>query len=170
MATILNFFRQRWMRVGVISLGVSLKVGSWAEDAYAQQSQRVDVATIGGLTPLSAICENSTGLESSNFLIAGTGATNTVIITASTARVYLCALDITNGDSTTQVAIVSGDSTNCSTNSTVTVYNLSSYSGVTRGNGSVVQYKPISSNAAVCIKTASSGPVFGSLTFIKHGD
>lgn len=170
MATFLSYLRRRRVRMGVLSMGVALKISHWAETAEAQQSQRVDVATIGGLTPLSAICDNSTALLSSAFLINGNAATNVVVIQPSTARSYICALDLTDDASTVQIALVSGDSTDCSTNSTITVYNLSSRSGVTRPNGGAIQWKPVSSNSAVCIKTASSGPVFGSITFIRHGD
>lgn len=139
-------------------------------ELYAQQRIGVDIQQIGSIDVLPSACDNSSGVNSSFFSIAGTGATNTVIITASTAKTYLCAVDLTTRDSTLDVFIVSGDSTNCSTNSTVTGWTLSSYSGLVRSNGGFSQWKPISSNSAVCIKTASSGPVTGSLTFFKRGD
>lgn len=153
-----------------LAFGGALKLAGHIEVAYAQQPQRVNVAQVGGLDVLPSVCDNSTAVNSSFFSIAGTGATNTVIITPSTAKTYLCAVDITTRDSTLDVFIVTGDSTNCSTNSTVTGFTLSSYSGVTRSNGGSPQWKQISSQVAVCIKTASSGPVTGSLTFVKRGD
>jgi hypothetical protein len=156
--------------MGVLSAAMALKVSYWADAAYAQQTQRVNVAQVGGIDPAPAICDNSTSLLSSAFLIRGTAATNTVVITASTAKSFVCALDLTTDDSTVQIALVSGDSTDCSTNSTITIFNFSSKSGMTRANGGNPQWKPISSNSAVCIKTASSGPVFGSITFARRGD
>lgn len=155
---------------GGLMKAVTLAAVMWPQEAQAQQTQRVNVAQIGGVTVLPSICDNSTAVNSSFFSIAGTGATNTVIISASTAKTYLCAADLTTRDSTVDVFIVSGDSTNCSTNSTITGFVFSSYSGLTRTNAGFGQWAPISSNAAVCIKTTSSGPVVGSLTFAKRGD
>ena len=149
MATFLDHFRSPYLRASVITLGVTIKTAQWAEFAHAQQSQRVNVAEVNGQTPVPAVCDNSTEVNSSAFLIAGTGATNSVILT---------------------ISLVSGDSTNCSSNSTITTWVFSSYSGITKANGGSPQYKPISSNSAVCIKTGSSGPVYGSLTYVRRGD
>ena len=170
MSVFTPFRTHRRLVTTAIAFSGALKLATHMEVLYAQQPQRVNVAQVGGVNALPAICDNSTALNSSFFSIAGTGATNTVIITASTAKTFLCAADITTRDSTVDVFIVTGDSTNCSTNSTVTGWMLSSYSGLTRGNGGFGQYKQISSQVAVCIKTTSSGPVMGSLTFAKRGD
>lgn len=162
--------RRTVMATAIGVKAVTLAAAFYPANALAQQPQRVNVAQVGGVDALPAICDNSTAVNSSFFSIAGTGATNTVVITASTAKTYLCAADLTTRDSTVDVFIVTGDSTNCSTNSTVTGFTLSSYSGFVRPNAGFSQWKPISSNTAICIKTASSGPVTGSLTFRQRGD
>ena len=152
-------FRNKTALTTAIVVGSALKLSpTWVtgQQVLHAQVQQVNVAQINGLTVLPAICDNSTGVQSTNFLI--TTSTQTQIIPASTKSVYVCGWNFLTGDSSNVVTFLEGSTGDACVTSESTKagpYNFSSKSGMVVANAGFPQFRT-SSGLGVCISVTST--------------
>lgn len=158
-------FRNKKAVTAAMVLSGSLKLSHTV--AWAQQSQRVNVAEINGQTPVPAICDDSTAVQRKEISTNASGNIQLVEHTAaSTSRVYVCGYDVMSSSNAGEWQFISGTSTDCSSNETDLsgLYKLSSLSGVVRANTGFPQFV-VASSHSFCIETGSTGPWGGYITY-----
>lgn len=164
-------FRNKTALTTALVVGSALKLTpTWVtghQVLYAQ-NQQVNIAQINGAAPIPAVCDNSTGVQSTNFQIITS--TQVQIVPASTKSVYVCGWSFTTPDSSQVVKFVEGSTgDHCVTSEAIKAgpWNFSSKSGMVVPNAGHVQFKT-SSGMGVCLDITSTGGlgVGGIITFI----
>ena len=156
--------RNRRTVATVFALGGAMKLASHLQPLYAQQNLGVNIAQIGGVNVLTALCDNSSGIQSTVINI-GTTQAQVVASTVSSNIVFVCGFNFTTADSSNLFKWVEGTSTDCITGQAdkSATYNLSSKSGIAIGNAGFAQFRT-TSGASLCIDATSTG-VYGMLTY-----
>lgn len=155
-------FRNKRVVATALAVSGAIKLAGTFGPLYAQQNQGVDLRAVNGLTPLPAICDNSTGIQSTVINILST---QTQVVAGSTNRIYVCGFVATTADSSNLFKFVEGTSTDCITGQAdkTATFNLSSKAGIAAPNSGFPQFIT-SSGASLCIDATSSG-VYGFLTY-----
>lgn len=151
-------------RVCVIA-ALAVVVFAWPTVAAAQLP--VNVASVGGETPIDAVCDNPATLTSVPISVSASGDTELVALTTNQI-VYLCGYDVIAAG-TVNVTLVYGTGSNCATGKTslTGAYPLVANSGLARANAGYPQTKGAVSNA-VCITLSGAVQVSGMLTYVKQ--
>ena len=147
--------------IGVLILLV-LAVGfAWAQ-------QPVNISQIGGASPVEAICDDPSKVNSAEIeLTAGTGNSEIVALSGSTV-IYVCGYVLmVGGADTTQW--INGTGSACATGETdeVTFDFAADGDGISVPNGGHVQFKTDAGDA-LCVERTSSVALSGSVTYVQQ--
>lgn len=165
MSVFTPFRSKRALRTAVVT-GTMLKLVPTVVNA--QQYPAINLQQIGGQTPLTAYCDDSTAVQHAGASTNVSGNAAPLIQgNASTNPSYICAYDITTGNSSVSVKFVRGTSTDCSSNNAgiTAIYQFSSIAGISKPNGGAPLFI-LPSSQSLCVNNGSTGYTAVNVTYV----
>jgi hypothetical protein len=152
--------RTKWL------FGVLAVFALWA--TYAAAQQPMNVAQVGGVAPIAAICNDESKISSVNInLTATTGNTEIVALSGSTV-IYVCGYQlIVGGADGTQW--ITGTGTACATGETdkATFNFAAAGDGIAAGNAGYMIFKT-AAGGALCVERTNSVTLSGIVSYVQQ--
>lgn len=136
--------------------------------AAMKSGDGINVSTIGGVTPVAALCDDPTKVQSKNVNATINGNGEIVALVADDL-IYVCGYNLgVSGDVTLQ--LIYGTGTACATGETdieTLIFDTDKGYGIANPNAGAIQFKTPASNA-FCVETSVSVTVFGRVSYVQQ--